>query len=144
MASSAVFSAWFTMVTLWSMRCTVVGAGGDLRRQLTRGSENQHTDLAGLGNLAIAGKAVERGQHERRRLAGAGLGDAEQIAAGENRGNGLALDWRRLRIIFRGERVEQGLREPERMKRHLIIFHIRGPRARQRGTPDERENKNPA
>ena len=70
----------------------------------------------GLGMFARGGEPVERGQHERRRLAGAGLGDAEQVAAGQDRRDGLALDRRRLRIILRGERIEQGLREPEGMK----------------------------
>ncbi len=63
--------------------------------------------------FGVGGQAVERWQHEGRGLAGAGLGDAEQVAAGENRRNGLELDRRRLRIILRGERIEQGLREPE-------------------------------
>ena len=62
--------------------------------------------------LAAASRSSDR-QHERRRLAGAGLGDAEQVAARQDRRDRLALDWRRVRIIFRGERVEQGLREPQ-------------------------------
>ena len=70
----------------------------------------------GFGDVAGRRKPVERGQHERRRLAGAGLGDAEEIAAGQDRRDGLELDRRRLRVIFRRERVEEGLREPERMK----------------------------
>jgi hypothetical protein len=36
---------------------------------------------------------VKNGQHEGRRLAGAGLGDAEHITAGEKLGDGLGLDW---------------------------------------------------
>ena len=70
----------------------------------------------GFGMLRVGGEAVERRQHERRRLAGAGLGDAEQVAAGEDGRDRLALDRRRLRIILRGKRVEQGLRKPESMK----------------------------
>ena len=58
--------------------------------------------------LRVGREAVERGQHERRRLAGAGLGDAEQIAAGQNRRDRLALDRRRLRIILRAQARRAG------------------------------------
>ena len=67
-----------------------LGAGGDLRRKLARRRKHQHANVAGLGNVARRSKAVERGQHEGRGLAGAGLGDAEQIAAGQNRRDRLA------------------------------------------------------
>ena len=70
---------------------------------------------AGVG-WAVGGEAVERRQHERRGLAGAGLGDAEQVAAVRTVGNGLALDRRRLRVILGGKRIEQGLGQPQGMK----------------------------
>ena len=70
----------------------------------------------GFGIWRLADEPVERRQHECRRLAGAGLGDAEQVAAGEDRRDGLALDRRRLRIILRGERIEQGLGKPKGLK----------------------------
>ena len=91
-----------------------LGALGDLGGKLTRRSEHQHADLAGTRHVARRRQPIERRQHEGCRLAGARLGDAEQIAAGEDRRNGLKLDGRRLRIIFRGERIEQGLRQPQR------------------------------
>ena len=93
------------------------GAGGDLRGELTRRREHQHADLARLRDVAIGRQAVERGQHKRRRLAGAGLGNAEEIAAGQDRRDRLMLDRRRLRIILRRKRVEQGLGKPKIMKR---------------------------
>ena len=68
--------------------------------------------------LRCGRQAVERRQHEGRGLAGAGLGDAEQVAAGQDRRDRLALDRRRLRVIFRRKRVEQGLGQPKLMKRH--------------------------
>ena len=89
------------------------GHPGDLRRQLAGRREDQHPDLAGLGNVTIGREPVERGQHEGRGLAGAGLGDAEQIPAAEHGGDRLALDRRRLRVILGRKRVEQGLGEPE-------------------------------
>ena len=72
----------------------------------------------GSGRLAIGWtrgvrEPVERRQHERRGLAGAGLGDAQQVAAGQDGRDRLRLDRRRHDVIFRRERVEEGLREPE-------------------------------
>ena len=74
--------------------------------------------MARLRDLAGLGQAIERGQHEGRGLAGSGLGDPKQVAAGKNGRNGLQLDRGRLRIIFRGERIEEGLGQPQRMKGH--------------------------
>ena len=90
-----------------------LGAGGDLCRQLTGRREDQHSDVARLREFARGGEPVERWQHEGRGLAGAGLGDSEEIAAGEHRRDRLKLDGRRLSVIFRGERVEEGLRKPQ-------------------------------
>ena len=67
----------------------------------------------GIGWRAVGRQPVERRQHEGRGLAGAGLGDAEQVAAGKDGRDGLRLDRRRHDIILRRERVEEGLREPE-------------------------------
>ena len=94
-----------------------LGAGGNLRGELARWCEHQHAHLAGLQIGAVGGKPVQRGQHERRCLAGARLGDAEEVAAGEDRWDSLALDRRRRRIIAVRKRIEDGLRQPERSKR---------------------------
>ena len=40
----------------------------------------------------------------------------------------LRLDRRRLCVIFRGERVEKGLREPELVKRHVMKSNMKRPR----------------
>jgi hypothetical protein len=74
-----------------------VGADGlfHLRGQLARGREHQGGDavLAELVGLALAlGEEVQHGQRERRRLAGAGLGTAQQVVALEHGGNRLGLD----------------------------------------------------
>ena len=63
----------------------------DLGRQLTR--RGQHQDAAGLrpGRADVARQAVQDRQGERRRLAGAGLRAAQQVAAGEEMG--IALAW---------------------------------------------------
>ena len=55
----------------------------------------------------------EHWQRERRGLAGAGLRDAEQIAAFEHIGNGLRLDRRRRGIAFVLERADERLGKAE-------------------------------
>ncbi len=53
---------------------------GDLRGKLARRRQHQHAARAGLARLWVGGKAHQAGQRERRGLAGAGLGDAAQVA----------------------------------------------------------------
>src|SRR4029079_19384554 len=92
------------------------GALGDLRGELARRREHQHAHMTWLRDVPRVRQTIERGQHECRGLARASLGNAEQVAAGEDRGNGLTLDRGGLRIILRGKRVEQGLGKPKGMK----------------------------
>src|SRR5690349_4388812 len=61
--------------------------GGNLRGELAGWSKHEHSYLSRLRRSPSRSKAVERGQHERGSLAGSGLGDAEQVTAGEDRGN---------------------------------------------------------
>ena len=69
-----------------------LGQGADLSRDLSgefpRGSEHQGSRL----RAARLEKPVEQGQRKGRRLAGAGLSQAQHVAAGATRGNGLLLD----------------------------------------------------
>ena len=62
---------------------------GDLDRELARGREDQR-----LRGAQFDVDLREDGQREGRRLAGAGLGLAEQVRAPEQGGNGLRLDGR--------------------------------------------------
>ena len=62
---------------------------GNLDRELARGREDQR-----LRGAQVDVDLREDGQRERRRLARAGLGLAEQIRASEDGGNGLRLDRR--------------------------------------------------
>ena len=89
------------------------GAVGDLPGQLARRRQHQHAAGAGRGAAVGGGEPVDRRQHEGRGLAGAGLGDAEQVAALQDRRNGLQLDRGRRVVILRGKRLQKGLREPE-------------------------------
>ena len=62
----------------------------------------------------VAGRElVEDRQRERRGLAGAGRGLAEQVAAREQRRDRLALDRRRLLVAEAGQRLEQLVAQPE-------------------------------
>ena len=56
---------------------------------------------------------MQRGQRERGRLAGAGLGAAHQVAAGEHRRNGLQLDRRRRLVALGANGAEQRIGEAQ-------------------------------
>ncbi len=104
------------------------GAGGDLRGELTGRGEHQHADLAGLEERrAIGGEALQRRRHEGGRLAGAGLGNAEQVSAFQHVGDGLRLDRRGRGVILGRKRGEQGLREPELFERHSLFSNMIAP-----------------
>ena len=64
--------------------------------------------------LAVtARKPVENWKCERRRLAGAGLGNAQQILAGQQFGNGACLDRCRLDVVAGGQRTLYGIGQVE-------------------------------
>ena len=74
---------------------------------------------------ALHRQTVEDGKSEGCGLAGAGLGDAEQILAFDEKRDGLRLNWRRLEIAFVLERALQRLGQAEAVERselHLKIF----------------------
>jgi len=92
-----------------AVAAVAAGALGHLRGQLTRRSEHQRARRAPL-RLA---KPLQDRQHERRRLAGAGLRAREHVASGEHRRNGGALNRRRRGIAFFGNSTHQPGLEPE-------------------------------
>jgi hypothetical protein len=96
----------------------------DLEGELARRGEDEDADRRPVRLAAVAGRrtghdrlavgeALEDRQHEGRGLAGAGLGAGEQVAAGENERDRLALDGRRLGVTLVGDRTEELGREPE-------------------------------
>ena len=93
-----------------------LGAGGDLRGQLAGRGKHQHARAARMRHAIGGRQPLQRRKHEGGGLAGAGLGDAQQVAAGQDRRNGLELDRRCLAVILGGERIEQGLGKPEGVK----------------------------
>ncbi len=85
----------------------------DLRRELARRAEHEHA--AALRRRASLGrrKAVEDRQREGRGLAGPGLGDADEVAPGEDDRNRRRLDRRRVGVALVSERTKNGLGEAE-------------------------------
>jgi hypothetical protein len=86
---------------------------GDLDRQLARRAEHKRAARLAQRRLGVLGEAVEDGHGEGRRLAGAGLGDAAQVTAGEDQRNRLRLDGSGLRITLGCEGSENRLGEAE-------------------------------
>ena len=76
---------------------------------------------ARAGADARCGEPLQRRQHERGRLAGAGLRRADQVAAREQMRNRLRLDRRGLGVAAGGERREQLRREIQFFEFH---FHF--------------------
>jgi hypothetical protein len=60
---------------------------------------------------------LQQGEREAGRLAGAGLGGAEQVASGKDDGNGLRLDGGGFGVALLRDRAKQLGREPEAFKR---------------------------
>ena len=69
-----------------------------------------------LGTKAARDKMMKDGQREGRRLAGAGLGDADEIAAREYVRNGFDLDRRGGDVFLFDERLRNRRGEAETMK----------------------------
>ena len=94
-----------------------LGIGGNLRGELTRGSEHQHPDLAGAQiGRTLGGEPLQRGEHEGGGLAGTRLGDAEQVAPGQHVRDRLRLDRGGDGVILGCEGSEQGRGKPERVE----------------------------
>ena len=83
---------------------------GDLGGQFTGGCEHQNPGRAGDRDLQ---HAVQDGERERRGLAGAGLGQPQDILAGHGRGNGVGLDGPGGIESQSANAAREGLVEPE-------------------------------
>ena len=64
----------------------------DLHRQFAGGRQDQRLGLARARRHMADGKLLQQRQAEGGRLAGAGLGDAQKVAAGQQRRDGPGLD----------------------------------------------------
>ena len=94
-------------------------AVGDLHRQLAGGHQHQRARLARAGRRGFLAQAVEHRQRERGGLAGAGLGAAQHVAAGQHQRDRLLLDRGGGGVAIVGERAQQGRREAEGFERHV-------------------------
>jgi hypothetical protein len=84
---------------------------GDLHRQLARRDEDDRGGAAVRGATDL--ERLESWQRERSRLAGPGGCLGQEVAAREQRRDGLALDGGRFLVAQLAERLEQGGLEPE-------------------------------
>ena len=75
-------------------------ARADLCSQLARGREHQHAWGARRGRTPVLIESLQDRQGKRRGLAGAGLGTAEQITAGQQVRNRRRLDRRRCGVLL--------------------------------------------
>jgi hypothetical protein len=66
------------------------------------------------------------------RLAGARLGDAAEVAAGENERDSLGLDWRRSRVAFAGNGIENERKKAEIGKTVQVELFLKRDRAETR------------
>ena len=88
----------------------------DLERELAGRREHQR-----LRRLLRQVEAGQDRQRERRGLAGAGLRQADDVAAGQQRRDGRGLDGGRLLVADVGQRLEHLVAEPEVGERHLGV-----------------------
>ena len=99
----------------------VAGVGArvllDLRRELASRREDEGANLL-RADRRPRREELEHRQDERRGLAGAGLGDADDVGAAEDLRNGGGLDRRGLRVTRVFESVEEAGFETEGGERH--------------------------
>ena len=102
----------------------------DLAGEFAGGGQNQDPGAAPGRGRGVCGEALQDRQGKGRRLAGAGLGDAQQVAPGEDEGDGLSLDRGGDGVVLFGQRLEKRLYEAEigKMSHEGSVFRIRRTR----------------
>ena len=85
----------------------------DLQSQLACRGEDQGPGAEAMRLRGFLCQVLQHGQREGGSLASAGLGDAEQIAAGEQMRNGGCLDWRWFNVSRLVEGTQQRLGKAE-------------------------------
>ncbi|MNR20193.1 hypothetical protein D3C85_1370230 [compost metagenome] len=99
----------------------------DLVGELTRRQQHQRTHRMARGRsrtVFVLEQALQQRQRKSGRLAGARLGRAHHVLAGQDNGNGLRLDGRHRLIAHLGNSTGQGFRQGEIGKRtcHLACY----------------------
>ena len=97
-------------------------AGVDLARELTGRGQDQGSRLTATRLPGILGQTVQQRQREGGRLAGASLGDAQHVFAGEKFGDGLRLDRRRGYVFFCVQSTKDRFGKAE--VRETILSHL--------------------
>jgi hypothetical protein len=93
---------------------------GDLDGKLARRRQHQRARALGLGAAVLGGEVLEHRQREGRGLAGAGLGDAQHVAALQQQRNGAGLDRRGGDVVGGVQRTQQRLGQAEVRKRRIV------------------------
>ena len=93
-----------------------VEAVEDLARQFAGRRQHQHAAGLGLRLDTVLQNAVQDRQREGCGLAGAGLGDADDVTAGQCEWDGLGLDGRGREVIFFLEGTRNGIGKAEILK----------------------------
>src|SRR5262245_26471768 len=101
------------------MKLAAVGAEAlvNLQDKLAGRRENEGMRPPWRTLQALRRKAVQSGRSEGRGLAGAGLGDTDQIPAFGEKREGLSLNRRRFEIVLGLERKPQRLGQAEAVER---------------------------
>ncbi len=120
---------------------------GDLVHEFAGRGEDEGADVARVGAAGVFQKLLDHRQAEGGRLAGAGLGKADQVRAFEDEGNGFFLDRSRFFEAERGKGGDDGLREAEVVESGQVKY-LSGRQTRLPGThhalPVSSGVKNPA
>ena len=104
----------------------------DLAAELAGRRQHQHAAALRLQLLRVAGEAMEDGEREGGGLAGAGLGNADEVASGKGWRDGGRLDRRRRGIALLDEGAGNGLGKAESIKAHSVTCLSNTARARGR------------
>ena len=118
----------------------------DLAGEFAGRAQHQHAAGLRLRADAVGGEVVEDRQREGRGLAGAGLGDADDVALGEQQRDGLGLDRGGSDVFFFGEGAKDRLCEAEIVKRvqFKVFLCAAGPPRMNAGGRRTRGSRHPA
>ena len=94
-----------------------VEAVEDLSRQLAGGAEHQHAAALALRRASVGAERVQDRQRKGRRLAGAGLGDPDDVAPAHGGRYGLGLDRCGSDVVFLRKGAGDRLCQAEGVKR---------------------------
>ena len=116
-------------------------AFSNLGCQFARRRQHEHAGALAHRGLRVGGEAMQNRKRERRRLAGAGLGDAEQVLARHDHGDALGLNGSGGDIAFGCESLQEVRVEAKVCKlSQLSIFLISMPDTGARRQPLEFES----